>query len=192
MRHARPLPALLLLLACRTSFDPGPLRAGDERLALHRAAIVQPSDAAPPPPPVDTLALLRLRPVGGAASSAGRALGVRARYHMAADGRRGWIAFPQERQPTGVTADPAARIVIHDGRIGGVGTLTLRDERGTLVIDLGRHLRGEGSEIRGGCRGASPTHGACATLAFDGVPYAPASGAARDERFQLMIGAPSP
>ncbi|HYD51524.1 MAG TPA: hypothetical protein VEA99_02810, partial [Gemmatimonadaceae bacterium] len=153
-------------------------------------------------PPVDTLSTLFLSApaaddttgVPGAALRAPttRRLGIRARYYLREDGKRGWIAFPAALQPTGVTVDSTARIIIRDGRMGGAGTITVRDERGTLAIDLSRHLRGAGSEIRGSCGGARPGRGACATLVFEGVPYTPANGPPRTERIELAIGAPSP
>jgi len=193
--------AVTALVACRTmSADRGPLRAGDDVIARERIERqVRDDDGAPPPPPVDTLSMIRLSTVPAAAAPgaaaratpAPRALGLRARYYLREDGTRGWIAFPQELQPTGVTVDSAARVVIRDGRIGGAGTITLRDERGTLVLDLAT-LRGAGSEIGGSCGPRQPGRGACATLVFEGASYIPANGAARTERVALEIGADPP
>jgi hypothetical protein len=191
---------LLLVLAgvtaCRTSaMERGPMLEGDERIireTIAPALIGEPGE--PPPPPIDTLSSLRVAPMGAAlvapgdTASAAPAAGIRARYYLREDGKRGWIAFPQSIQPAGVTVDSAARIIIRDGRMGGAGTITVRDARGTLVIDLGKHLRGAGSEIRGSCGARRPGRGACATLVFEGVAFTPASGAPRTERLELEIG----
>jgi hypothetical protein len=193
--------ALILLQGCRASAaERGPLLPGDEELARERieSNIIQ--DGEPPPPPIDTLASLRLAPSAAVASvvdpnapavpttTVTPTTGIRARYYLREDGKRGWISFPRELQPAGVTVDSAARIIIRDGKIGGAGMIIVRDSRGTLTIDLSQHLRGIGTEISGRCGPPRPGRGSCATLVFDGVPFTPVNGPPSTQRVQLDIG----
>ncbi|HYD53461.1 MAG TPA: hypothetical protein VEA99_12570 [Gemmatimonadaceae bacterium] len=178
----------LLVVACRPKFDRGPLQPGDSALATERIQPIldpdSPSD--PPPPPVDTLSQMQ---IGGVQADLSDIV-VRVRYYLDEKGTRGWVDFPQDNQPPGVTVDSAARIIIHRQSIGGVGTLQIRGAAGTVDVDLTK-VSGPGTVIAGRCKKDQRRAGACATIMFKELQWTPTGGQPQTERGSLEIGIPA-
>jgi hypothetical protein len=189
MRKSALLLLALSVVACRSRFDNGPLQPGDTALATEPIApILFPDDGEPPPPPIDTLSEMRI----GGVSAELTDLIVRVRYYLDQKGTRGWVDFPTDNQPPGVRVDSAARIIIHGQKIGGTGTLQISDSAGVVDIDLSQ-IGGEGTVIAGRCRKEDRSAGgACATITFKQVRWAPTGGQPTTTTASLDVGVPRP
>lgn len=205
-------------IACRASQrDDGPLRAGDTALATESIqSFMSPGDGEPPPPPIDTLSELRIETTALDSAVADTtktdttktdttataaalttttstdtvAMTLRVRYYLDEAGEHGWIAFPRDNQPPGVTVDSAARIIIHGQKIGGTGAIQITTAQGRVDIDLGQ-VGGAGTAIAGRCKRDERQVGACASVAFKGVRFTPSGGQASDRPAKLEVGVPA-
>ena len=116
---------------------------------------------------------------------------VRVRYYLDDNGERGWIAFPPGNQPPGVSIDSTTRIIIHGKKIGGAGVIRISTASGTIDVDLGRHITGDGTVIAGKCKKDESQVGACATVSFNGIQYTPAGGQPSTRTAKLEVGVPA-